>query len=880
MAKKYSKHTSNYILSQPHKNTEKGLINLRDWTTIGEIERLDRGKKPVFGNGNFKFTIRNVASNPTKHVVSKFIGTFDYNDVKDALPHNNLTELNIFTNDLRDFAYYGSASDLVRGTIQNIIRNFPARIKISDERILGIKKFVYKGQELSIEEVVRLDISNTIDVFNEDIKINDERHFVYLLDNPFNVDLHHESLMMEEYVNPHRFLTYSFKDFIISSDGVNYEDILKYSVTIEYNNLSSDITYDRKRFNCVFDGCKVAEIKIQTQNNNYVINGYLFDNQIKWGYICDVQLEYGFEKNTTELFIQTNNDVFEKYFTTLNGLEKILLRRDTKPLYFCHIKTPILQDDIIHFIDRGYQFPSQDGFIDISSPLFTSYVNQLGDIALIWDQTYCDNLYQRMTHEAIKNYDWTYKKDEDENEIEENIIGGLRIESLLRIYGRLFDDIKMYIDGIKNSFVNTYDGYNNMPTAHITDSLEECGWHIVNTIPVLNIIEDDKIISKEFGETIITDECYDKNNNEINWFTNRNKSSFNFIQNNLNFMKKLFLNSNYIFQSKGTRKSIEMIMGLFGFGDEDFEIEEVYYETEPKEYTKELYDIYINLIETFEGASNEDAPQGALPIKIKNFNGNKYYVPFLDYNMNGDADLHFQCKGGWGKFSEDINKNDYTETMSYLKIKYNLNELFTIPPIQTSLNDIFYVIDLTDYVSIYNAEKIPTSHYFVLTDIDNVHNSSGWENIDLENKEHEKYKEYVEYMENIVATNLGNNPHVGYGRYDIGNYYIETMKQPFKYIIENFKPTLGNYYNSESDIKIDLQNFEFSLKEKKVKDSSKIFFISREDVELKYYINSKVVRIINKHKPNKYFSEYFKEVILQYIMQVVPSTTILILKDF
>ena len=806
MAKKYSKHTSNYILSQPHKNTEKGLINLRDWTTIGEIERLDRGKKPVFGNGNFKFTIRNVASNPTKHVVSKFIGTFDYNDVKDALPHNNLTELNIFTNDLRDFAYYGSASDLVRGTIQNIIRNFPARIKISDERILGIKKFVYKGQELSIEEVVRLDISNTIDVFNEDIKINDERHFVYLLDNPFNVDLHHESLMMEEYVNPHRFLTYSFKDFIISSDGVNYEDILKYSVTIEYNNLSSDITYDRKRFNCVFDGCKVAEIKIQTQNNNYVINGYLFDNQIKWGYICDVQLEYGFEKNTTELFIQTNNDVFEKYFTTLNGLEKILLRRDTKPLYFCHIKTPILQDDIIHFIDRGYQFPSQDGFIDISSPLFTSYVNQLGDIALIWDQTYCDNLYQRMTHEAIKNYDWTYKKDEDENEIEENIIGGLRIESLLRIYGRLFDDIKMYIDGIKNSFVNTYDGYNNMPTAHITDSLEECGWHIVNTIPVLNIIEDDKIISKEFGETIITDECYDKNNNEINWFTNRNKSSFNFIQNNLNFMKKLFLNSNYIFQSKGTRKSIEMIMGLFGFGDEDFEIEEVYYETEPKEYTKELYDIYINLIETFEGASNEDAPQGALPIKIKNFNGNKYYVPFLDYNMNGDADLHFQCKGGWGKFSEDINKNDYTETMSYLKIKYNLNELFTIPPIQTSLNDIFYVIDLTDYVSIYNAEKIPTSHYFVLTDIDNVHNSSGWENIDLENKEHEKYKEYVEYMENIVATNLGNNPHVGYGRYDIGNYYIETMKQPFKYIIENFKPTLGNYYNSESDIKIDLQN--------------------------------------------------------------------------
>lgn len=892
MAKKYSKYTSNYILSQEHQRTEKGVINLRDWTTIGEIERLDKGKKPVFGNGNFKFTIRNVASNPTKHITSKFVGTFDYNDVKDALPHNNLTELNLFTNDLRDYAYYGSATELIRGTIQHILQTFPSRIKISNERILNRMVFHYNNKFPSVKEVVDLDF-NGVDLFDENIKIpqiesiseDGEYRTIFLLDNPFEIDLHHESILMNEYSNPHRFLTYSFKDFLISDDGVNFEEIVKYTVNIEFNNLDKSLDYTRGRFNCVFDSCQVADITIQTVSNIYVLKGYLFDNKLKWGYDCVVEVKNGYEKRKTQLYIQPKQEIIDKYFNSLEGLEKILLRRDTYPLYLCKIKTPIIQNDTMMMVDRTYQFPNDDGFLDVNSPLFTTYVNNLYDIAAIWDQTYSNNLLQRMTHEAVKNYDWSYKRDVDVSESEEILIGGLRVESLLNVYGRLFDDLKHYIDGIKNAHTLTYDGYNNMPNAHITDELEENGWHIVNTIPVLDVDVNGEKVSQEFSNQTISEDVVDCNNQEILWFNSRNKTQFNWVQNNLNFMKKLKLNTNYIFKSKGTKKSIEMVMGMFGLGDDDFEIKETYYYTKPIEFDTEMEGKFDNLVSSFEGLVTEDTPDGALPVRVKTFehklqNGDiekiDCIVPFLDYNKNIDVDLYFQAKGGWCKYSEDKNKKDYTETMSYLRIKYNISELFTISPNSVKTDDVFYVVDLSDYVSLYNNQS-PNSHYFAMTDITNIYNSNGWTNVDPQNTSHSKYNVYINYMENIVATNLGNNPHIGFGRYDIGEYYIENMKNPFKYAIDNCTTVFDEegIYEDEMKQREDLDLFKFTLTEVSETSESKVFYFKNKNYDNDYYINSKVVKLINKHKENKYFSEYFKEIILPYIQQIIPTTTIL-----
>ena len=51
-------------------------------------------------------------------------------------------------------------------------------------------------------------------------------------------------------------------------------------------------------------------------------------------------------------------------------------------------------------------------------------------------------------------------------------------------------------------------------------------------------------------------------------------------------------------------------------------------------------------------------------------------------------------------------------------------------------------------------------------------------------------------------------------------------------------------------------------------------------VEMALKLNSKVVIIHNKHSKNANFNTYLKETILPYVLQVIPSTTILILENF
>lgn len=58
------------------------------------------------------------------------------------------------------------------------------------------------------------------------------------------------------------------------------------------------------------------------------------------------------------------------------------------------------------------------------------------------DDYYCDNIYRSMTHEAIKNFDWTYTREYNEGDEQEYVVAGTKVANLLRIWGRILDDIK------------------------------------------------------------------------------------------------------------------------------------------------------------------------------------------------------------------------------------------------------------------------------------------------------------------------------------------------------------------------------------------------------------------------------------------------------
>ena len=335
---------------------------------------------------------------------------------------------------------------------------------------------------------------------------------------------------------------------------------------------------------------------------------------------------------------------------------------------------------------------------------------------------------------------------------------------------------------------------------------------------------------------------------------------------------------------------------------------------------------------------------------------NTYLVPYYDSTQLYDGDLVFQCNGGWGKMIKDNDTNplddrfDYQETLSYLHVVSNINALLSLNVNTLEPNDIYYVVNLDDYTTydsnppISTEDEITMSHYFCLIDRDNSERFSSWKNIVVKNEldsdgnlqmaseegfksifgegetrdwkykpddgdeetETEKLGTYyyafkkMQYLDNIVSLNTGNNPHVGYGQYDDGSTYLEYMKLPFKYSIDNsqfdnfslyqlakkFEFDLNNTVNDkiqivnsrddDDDDKTDYVKYEYNngeLVENYCKDYN--------NVEEIWYINTKVLTITNKVTDNYgLYKNYFKTIIMPYIMQVIPSTTILKLKGF
>jgi hypothetical protein len=77
-------------------------------------------------------------------------------------------------------------------------------------------------------------------------------------------------------------------------------------------------------------------------------------------------------------------------------------------------------------------------------------------------------------------------------------------------------------------------------------------------------------------------------------------------------------------------------------------------------------------------------------------------------------------------------------------------------------------------------------HYYILKDKEKSGSLEGWTAItveDFNNKTDNVLK--IVYLESIIDDYRANNPHVGYGKYDDGNEYLEYFRHLFKYEIDN-----------------------------------------------------------------------------------------------
>lgn len=267
-----------------------------------------------------------------------------------------------------------------------------------------------------------------------------------------------------------------------------------------------------------------------------------------------------------DLIIRPNdlevNKVFNEVF---DEVENFLLNRNVSPTYTSTFKVPKQSDNGSYYtLNETLTWPLYGEWnIDILSQSFQSYINNLNEISQSFDE-YKTNLISRFfITDAFKEFDTSEQK----------------VEKILQIYGRSFDETKKFIDSL--AFMNSvnYNVGNDIPSQLLKNLSQTLGWS-TNISPITN----DTFLSSVFGTT----------KTDGSQFTGLSKEKTP-DELNYEYYKNLILNSAFLFKSKGTRKSIETLMKLIGAPDALVEFNEYVYLVDQKINVNDFNEQYAKI---------------------------------------------------------------------------------------------------------------------------------------------------------------------------------------------------------------------------------------------------------------------------------------------
>lgn len=879
MAKKdnYIKSKTLYSIKNKHANTKNGLIYENDYVTIINDGIYD-DEMALYSDSNFKYLIKKNNNEKKRHSRSNFVEPetgedfWTKKDIKtDTISEESKIIIKPNYNSINDFAYYGSAVELIRASINDIILRFPGGLYFYEENL---------APEMEIRDTKYLFISNEckIDFWSQVETLNEKTY------NPLRV----LSLSKDKYVIEGGFeLSY---DFFLNTTDVYKQSICGY---IKFNN--------------------GIMLNIYNDNNNdlhlVATENYIKNNDL-----------YG------KTIIEPKQEIIDKFWDSLDDFQRVLLNKETIPLYTSIINTPFTADTGYYYTPQYYTWPTVGTSI---TPYFTgfefqNYINSLIELSEFHDDYDTNNIWRMMTHESIKNLDRTTFSNESElDEIDDG-----KMKAILHIQGRIYDDVKRYADNIKYINSVSYDQKNNSPDYFLSDIVENEGWEAKNTAPSNE--ETNFNISIDYIDS-------DKNKTLILEKSGKTMSYMNSL-----FQRRLLLSSKYIQSMKGTRKGLEAILGMFGYVNElDYTISEYIAsascETLPNSNDFQIF-TSTNIIDIVDVSDFLQFYPVALIESATTTNEVvdvliPWYEPVNSYWE--EPNFYFQSKGGWGKmYSKNITKPDltkltdfsgndlYSETEPYLLYLEDLEALTSLPVNKIKNGMICYVADTNNIEEYYglggNKEPNPSddlanaseeqldkwknfikekhSKYFILIN-DALSTRLGYVNTDLYKcygwyniKKHEfdgsesptEYGTKVLYLETIIPNYKSNNPHTGKGEYDFGESYLEKFATLYRNALKD-----GTCDNLDEETLIeakktgfgDIKSFINNDKCSIVIDKDQLLGSEIENSEIQDEVDSyKTINIknlsIHFKYDNKEFKKYVKEVVLPYLEVMIPSTTI------
>ena len=218
-------------------------------------------------------------------------------------------------------------------------------------------------------------------------------------------------------------------------------------------------------------------------------------------------------------------------------------------------------------------------------------------------------------------------------------------------------------------------------------------------------------------------------------------------------MRRLRINSRYIWRNKGTVDGIRMILGMFGLkdyawvdkldhkcknsSDYDYKIEEFVALSKPiKDEWDAAHDMYhidwINSTKTisYPSLSNKYIPYQGLPLVYEDKNNERWLYPYFDKNEALDGSPYFQMNGGWlsktldsgsTKCAFQFNTDDkivsaltseqlYKETVKNIRQVDSLEKLLTQPSMMLSDGQVCYVSYIDPNMAIIDGKAYEISY--------------------------------------------------------------------------------------------------------------------------------------------------------------------------
>lgn len=841
--KKLYKSKSNFTLRRLHQSGSYGNIYERDYTTIVNSLENPGGQIPIYNSPSFKLTVRAGLNKQKKYSMGRWVNNplqCDGNKNDDniwtlsCMPELNTNSAQIVlkphTKRLTDFACYGSSSELVKASISNIVKNFPAEIYVGEETLESTGIF------------------NDTNLEGTDISKHGNKCIV---NNPLYIDIMQHNIPENSQVNPLRYFSQSFTDYeFISGSRYRHETTWK-------------ITPNRNVKDCLTNGTLLATVQVG--------NIYRGNQTLRVKILCfyyEGEIIYVSEKQNYR--IRPKQEKINKFFQNLTGLERVLLNPHTNytAIFETYHET---EEDGWCMSEKTYRWPiDTNGWnISIRGVEYTRYINSLTELAEGYDTIFTDAIWRTMTHESITNMDLTNSGDKDMY-----VNGKTKMRQTINIIGRQFDEIKKYIDSIKSSNTITYCQDKNTPDYFLSDNLELSGWESKNILSYVDTsIKTEPIYSSRTEGFTSIDANFEfmrrlKLNSKYILKEKGTKKCIEDLLAIFGFHSCDWLNKYYgeNLEDESFKKAFilkEYVYVTDGYNRPPDTYEKMISDTKRINQLKDNYDISdINDIDVV-----IDPYQG-LPVAEATIDGNTQLIPWINKNNKYDAEMYFQMKGGWSKDENGV----YDYTISKIHYVRNIDELY----------DLSFVLLETDSIYFVNSEN----KFYKITNIDKHNTSNGWAELTEE--------EEITRFQNIIDNNKGNNPHTGeydggesfldgfenlFYKSTFENTKDKLVKDASKcgFIIKPYDDTTKcSFYNTKpntdgKNTKGDLRTGDF-IKEFK---PARHFDLFKMQVA---YNEESSLSVINSKEFDIVFDETYKEFIINdiipYLKQVIPSTTI------